>query len=205
MVESSHQEIQREVVSLRDYLEQKINGAVDQLSGRVSGAVDRLTDRITAETKLSEKVRELATQAIDKYEAAQRQRDVVSNEFRASLEDQAKNQVSSELFNSSVKELGQRIDKESDQGQKSLATAIATLGEKIEADRERLGALEKNNAAVNAGVQQKSKGTDTSLQWINVVVGVGGLAALVIGLYIATRPAAPIVLERAPVTQDTTP
>ncbi len=78
----------------------------------------------------------LVKEAIDKAEEAQKLRNQVSNEFRASLDDQAKLQVSTSLFDSTIKDIRQAI-----------ATLATTFGEKIDADRTRLGTLESTNAS----------------------------------------------------------
>ncbi len=147
--ESRTQEIQREVVSLRDFLEHKIDAAVE-----------RLDDRITAQNEMGQQYGKMAKEAVDKAEAAQSARNAVANEFRASLEDQGKRQVSTPTFEAALKDIMSRFD----------------------SDRERIATLEKANAATAATGMQRAKAADTSFQWINVVLPI---IALIVGIVLA--------------------
>lgn len=95
----------------KDYTDREIKHLKEFFIERIDAAVKRLDDRITAESHKAAARMDGADKMVDTAHAAQEQRWVTANEFRASLDDFATRAATVNQLDERVNPLRERLDK----------------------------------------------------------------------------------------------
>jgi hypothetical protein len=164
------QQLLREMLSLRELLETRFDGQVAYTSTRLDAFQLQIDQRFGAAQEAVQAALTSAKEAVTKAEIASEKRFEGVNEFRKTLSDQAGTFLSRTEYNSAQSALGQQID----------------------ANAERLGALElrltsrlDRGEGADTGVKEQKTNANASMILITqVIVGIIAVTAVIISIVV---------------------